>query len=209
MTYHWLLSLSMTFKKTQTLFQYEFQEIILNSLLRLELLAATVLTLDRALAIKLNLKYRTLVTKKILVAEIVAVWLISAVLGYVDTLLFNTSDNIVSLTLEVIYIIFFIATYTYIFFEVKHRQQILRQNGNQSTNNPQLTLKIPFLIGLAFICFVLVPDIIIYGSHNIPLWLMILWYMYYIADPVLYIMVLPKVRRQLPKLFRVSQYNVE
>ena len=159
------------------------------------------ITLDRVLAVKLALKYASIVTKLRLAIVVTCVWLLGAGLAltmwFVQSWIFST----LLLTLESLLAAVYICSYIYIIFALQQRQKKFR---NQSVRRA-LDVKVPFLLVLAVICCFWIPELILAAGVKFSTWFLSLFYLSNTIDALIYIFGLPECRKRLRKLFCTSK----
>ena len=153
------------------------------------------ITIDRVLAVKLGIRYGTVVTKFRLAIVVTFIWLMSACLAlfmwFCQIRLFST----LLLTLESLLVAVYICSYIYIILVLKLRQ---KKFHNQSARRA-LNVKVPFLLVLAVICCSWMPELILAAGIEFSIWFLSLFYLRIIIDALLYIFALPQCRKKLQK----------
>ena len=153
-------------------YNYKFRKWPINLIIIIAPLTAVFLTLaaitlERALAVLLNIKFRVIVTKTRLALVIACIWFIS--LSMVVILMFSgkVTFNHILLFLDLLLMIVYVGSYSYIFITVKKRRRQLRgKNGGPNTHG--LNLKVPFLLVLTLVCFSLIPDLVLVAGIRRP-----------------------------------------
>ena len=167
--------------------------IFLHSLRIMVLMAITV---DRILAVRLALRYKTVVTRRKLVIVVICIWLTSSCLAlimwYSHASILNTLLAIEKSVLVVVYI----CGYVYIILRLKAIEK--KFPNHKSTRH--LSIKVPFLLVLSLICFFWIPELILAAGFDYSIWFLVLFYMTNIVDALIYIFGLPECQRRLKKV---------
>ena len=148
------------------------------------------ITVDRVLAVALNLKYRVLVNKFHVIPVSVTTWLIASLCGIVGNYMMNANEYqmmwLIWITLITVLII---VSYMYIIAAV-HKQRNRIGPSNVTNSHQGIKYQVPLLISSSLIIFNIVPDVLIYsnviGFHN--KWMAILYLTSAIFDPLVYVL---------------------
>ena len=159
-------------------------------------------TLDRVLAVRLNIRYRAMVTKRRCLFLLPVLWMISIAVGLLIGLtservllaMWISWDSIAGFTM--------ISGYSYIFIIVVSQRR--RFSGTSSLRN-QLRLQVPLCIGGTFFCLWLIPDLIINIDRQLYcVWILVLWFANIIFDPMVYVISSHYFRKR-----KASSYSVQ
>ena len=166
-----------------------------------------VITVDRALAVKLPLRYRIIVTKKRTVLSFIC----GIFLGLLVCISFyhTTPRNVILITVFMNYSVCLILLFSYIYivFKVKHSQAAVANNSSGS-----LTLfryHIPICIGVTYIGLHLIPSFMRAAGFNFGDWIIVIWNLNFICDPLIYTLGCKKSRTQLHSLLCAKNSSVQ
>ncbi len=176
--------------------------------------AMFLLTIDRFIAVKYLLRYRLVLTKKLLIRLILAAWILALILAI--TICFSNKIFMASFR-EYMWIVFdcigvtlSIFVYGFIYFKSSARKF---ENNPQEINanrrrrlmfkrNRKL-IKMVALIILSWIFFLLVPSITFMcfhlGSETVYMGFTIVWFMGLVVDPLIYIFLQDDLRLLLKR----------
>eukprot|EP00794_Sanderia_malayensis_P019067 gene19067-20982_t len=187
-----------------------------------------IITLDRFFATLYTIKYNVKVTQKMLMSSVACAWLLGAAgvapfffLPY--EYLYDVFYKIVFLSFDALVLSISIITYGYILKQLFNRKQLITDTGTSSTrrygSSSRSFLKqygqffyVSTLIIASFILFVVIPDtvyaivVIIHGNED-PMYenvIGLVWMLYLITDPCIYIFLQKPVRLRVMGLLRVN-----
>ena len=161
-------------------------------------LTLVVITIDRILAIKLVLRYRMVVTNKILTVGLVCVWLLAVAYAVPSYFVKMMYSHIMPLCLSAANVIFFIVSYTYIIVKVHFMRKSLSKTG-QRNNHSRFNYSVPLIIVLTYILFAVTTDItlLFIGVMNVTPWHFIGWTLNSLADTLTYVLSSPQIRSKI------------
>ena len=163
-------------------------------------LTVMIITLERVIAVKLTIKYRSVANKRRLIYVFICVWIISVTMSLVVAFSTKPVFNILLAVWEILVVILTICSYTYIAITVKRRRKRLRLNAQNTPIPPQrLKLTVPFLIVLTVICFYLIPDMLLAVGVEFSIWFKPIFYLNYVTDALIYIFGLSQFRNRVKK----------
>ena len=169
-----------------------------------------IMTFDRLIATKYPLRYVLILTKKkahIVLASLTFLCIIAGVVSFFldyDEMI-GILDSFVSPISSLCIAVFILASYTYIFIAISRR----RKTGNSPHNNRirrasenHQFLKMATVITFTFSACYVVPDVFnifchrCYAAINIDIY-RLLWYLGLVFDPITYIFMRKRLRKQL------------
>ena len=144
-----------------------------------------IISLDRFLVAKLNVRYRVMVTKRKLFWVVILIWVLS-IISAVICGIYSHFKTVVWIFWSVITIVSIVASYSYIIL-VLHRQKKTLKSSR--SNVGQFKYKVPLCIAFSTILIMLIPDIIAVVdpkliSYNL---LLVIWYTNFLIHPLLYV----------------------
>ena len=161
------------------------------------------ITLDRFLAVKLNFRYRSIVTKYRLCVLIPVIWVVSALLG---TLLALTNFKVYFVTwnvLDACTVTTLLVSYTYIIMTVHKQKRIFKLN---SSCRSQFKYQIPLCICLTYLAFIFIPNLTLSIKSDLHgLWFMVVYSVNYCCDPLIYVLFSQYEKRRKRKLVKNSR----
>ena len=158
-----------------------------------QMVAIILVTIDRVIVVYWNIKYHIHVTKRRLAYTLLLIWslllLYGIFLAYFWSRLLLTI-SFLSCTISVVVI--FILGYVYIALKVLYGRNTIGANPQQ-----KLKWKVPFFLVLSFVLLILVPEFL--SLHKpIPIdILVVVVYINYLLDPVVYIFGLKSTRTRM------------
>ena len=156
------------------------------------------LTIDRFLALKFSLRYRSIVTKRSFFLLLPAIWLLSAFLGVMCALTPTKVYYVMWSVLDVFTVVTLVTTYSYIIITVRKQKRIFK--GNSSWRS-QFKYQIPLCICLTYLILIFIPNLILSIKSDLPiLWFNVLLYINYCCDPLIYVLFALFERRRKKKL---------
>ena len=161
------------------------------------------ITIDRFLAVKLNFRYRSMVTKHRFYALLPAIWAISTSLGVLCALTSRKVMYLSWIVMDTITTATLVMSYSYIIITVHRQNRIFKRN---SSVRSQFKYKIPLCICLTYLIFIFIPDMIINIKSDLPiLWFSVVFSINYCSDPLIYVVFSQCERRQKKKLSNISR----
>ena len=156
------------------------------------------ITVDRFLALKYNLRYRSIVTKKRFFVLLPAIWVLSASLAVICALTPTKVYYVMWSVLDVFTVVTLVTTYSYIIITVRKQKRIFK--GNSSWRS-QFKYQIPLCICLTYLILIFIPNLILSIKSDLPiLWFNVLLYINYCCDPLIYVLFSLYERRRKKKL---------
>ena len=154
-------------------------------------LSIAILTIDRLIAIKLNIKYNSTITNKT-VCFALALSCIIALLHIVTYWFFDMMrQHYIFLIWEAGLLVIIIVTYIFIAVVAK------TSHDNFNGQSRQLKYHVPVLIVISFVCFVSVPDVFRAVGYDHQTWFALIYNINFITDALIYIFGSPKTRQPL------------
>ena len=143
------------------------------------------ISLDRMLAVRLNFRYRVVVTKERFQVIVAIIWIVAIITGiicgfiaYNNTLIWGTWSAITMMSI--------IVSYGYIICVLI--QQRRKFNGDSARSHGKIRYRVPVWIVISFFAFLFIPDIILLINENIfSNWFLVMWYTNYLLDPIVYV----------------------
>ena len=162
-------------------------------------LSIAALTMDRFLAVKLNIKYGLHVTIKRALITLAVTWII-ALAHVVHYWYFDLSrHHVIFLAWECALLLLIISVYTFIFVSVRLRWNQIHRAGVPGLTQRPLNYKIPALIVVSFVCFVSLLDLLQFFGVEYKAWLSLVYNLNFLTDAAVYILGSPRTRRRLFK----------
>ena len=139
------------------------------------------ITADRFLAVKLALKYAVVMTRRKMIIIFPIGWVISLAHGCFIWF-FPATITKMMIGWNCLMIVIFTITYTYIFVVVVKRSKHINTRRH-------LNLKVPISIVIGFICFYLIPGILVQlGVTQYSAWLLVVFLLNTLSDSIIYIL---------------------
>ena len=155
------------------------------------------ITIDRYLAVKLNLRYRLIVTKYRFFVTSTIIWTLSSLLGVLYALTSMGVYYVIWNVFDAITVATIIICYSYIIWTV-HRQKCIFKINSSCRN--QFRYHIPLWIGLTFIFLIFIPNLVLTINNNLyGVWFLVIFSFNYCCDPLIYVLSLycERKRKQL------------
>ena len=142
-------------------------------------------TLDRVLAVKLIMRYKIVVTRQKLYVVIIFIWSISIIQGITYWFAPEKTINLIWIVWDSILASIVVISYIYIIMAVRYQHRVMSESSSR-TSPPTLKYRVPLLIVSSFVSLNLIPDIIILTGHD-SVWLLNIWFLNYLLDPLFYV----------------------
>ena len=143
-----------------------------------------IISLDRFLVAKLNVRYRVIVTKRRLLWVVIVIWSLS-IISAVICGAYSYFKTIVWIFWSVITIVSIVVSYSYIFMVLHRQKKILKSS---CSNVGQFKYKIPLCIAVSSILTMLIPDIVaVIDPKLITIWMLVIWNINFLFHPLLYV----------------------
>ena len=157
-------------------------------------------TFERLLCVLLESKYCTRVKYNFIVRVLILVWVGSVVLASV---LYGATESLSESKL-LFYIICDAVVLGIICFTYPVVVSYLRK-GKKHRTKKRKTLILATLLTVSFVCFNLIPDILIIGQRNaVSIYISsLLWSLGYVADPLVYVFAVKNIRKHAHHAFKV------
>ena len=172
-------------RKEQTIFLFIYS---------LQFLTLIAISVDRVLAVKLALRYKILVRRRALAVVIICIWITSLALALIIWFIQAITFNKMLVALESLVIGVYICSYGYIIFAMRLKQ-------TQSRSDRKLSIKVPFLLVLTLICFLLIPDLVLAAGYPFSIWFLPVFWLNNISDALIYIFEMPVCRKRMKTPF--------
>ena len=169
---------------------------IIIVLLTTQFLTLGAITLERALAVLLHIKYRVIATKKKLVLVLACIWLISLSTMIILKFSRKVTFNRIMLFWDALLMVIYTSSYAYIFLAVRRRRLRFAGQTSGSIRNG-LNLRVPFLLVFSLVCFCLIPDLVLVAGLKRPFWYSSIIYLNYISDPFIYLFGMSECKRRM------------
>ena len=157
------------------------------------------ISLERVLAVKLTVKFCSIVTKRRVTLVVICIWLLSLALTvimwyisapfYYDMLIFDS-----------FLVLIYICSYVYIFVTVGRRRRKFSNSQLSAPLHNDLNLKVPLLLIFGVIFFYLIPDIVFVCGVEMPSWFDAVFIFNMITDAPIYIFGMPECRKRLKNI---------
>ena len=184
-----------------------------------QVLSLLLLSFDRVLAVKFPLRYKVIITKTKLYIGLVISWVISASHMLLMLNVHENSDGVhdhsdsescfqmVDFVWSCISVVGLSISYIYIIFKVeRRRKRLFQQHGDTlQTHSQNLKYKVPFVIILTSLLFMLIPGILMFFVHSdlIVVIAIALFWLNYLSDPLVYILGSKKIKERLVKFWKI------
>ena len=167
-------------------------------------LSTVCISLDRLLAVKLNLKYRLIVTQRKTMFVAGLIWSFSFISAGIRGII-SSSTFIIWALWSSIAITSIIISYTYISVVLYRRKRLLQTNSSHKNVN-RFNYEIPFCITLSYMMTKFIPKLVILADSSLfTIWTLNIFYLNYLIDPLVYVIYVIYRKRYSRKVVPMSR----